>query len=84
MSLASAIRLALEARKDPASISPCRGEASAQVALLPVTDRRDEQVKTGSPRAAAVSRVVHLRTVPEDLSTPGKFVHLASGCRGRA
>lgn len=45
MSLASAIRLALEARKDPASILPCRGEASAQVALLPVTDRRDERVK---------------------------------------
>jgi hypothetical protein len=37
--------LALEARKDPVSISPCRAEASAQVALLPVTDRRDEQVK---------------------------------------
>ena len=45
MSLASAIRLALEARKDPASISPCHGEASARVALLPVTDHRDEQVK---------------------------------------
>ena len=45
MSVASAIWLALEARKDPASISPCHGEASAQVALLPVTDRRDEQVK---------------------------------------
>ena len=46
MSLAGAIRLALEAsRKDPVSISPCHGEASARVALLPVTDRRDEQVK---------------------------------------
>ena len=45
MSLASAIRLAPEARKDPASISPCHGDASVQVALLPVTDRRDEQVK---------------------------------------
>ena len=45
MSLASAIRLALEARKDPVSFSPCHREASARVALLPVTDRRDEQVK---------------------------------------
>ena len=62
MSLASAIRLALEARKDPASISPCHGEASARVALLPVTDRQDEQVKQDLLCAAAVSRVVHLRT----------------------
>ncbi len=44
MRLASAIWLALEAGKDPASISPCHGEVSARVALLPVTDRRGEQV----------------------------------------
>lgn len=62
MSLASAIRLALEARKDPASISPCHREASARVALLPVTDRRDEQVKQDLLWQPQFRELFHLRT----------------------